>query len=102
MAFQFQFDWDPIKARRNGKKHGVTFDRAATIFLDPQALSQFDDEHSADEERWITLGLDAAGVLLVVCHSYKEEKGGRATIRIISARKATRSEGVQYSEDQSR
>jgi len=55
--FEYQFEWDPIKAHQNARKHGVTFERAATVFLDPQALSGFDEEHSQEEDRWITLGL---------------------------------------------
>jgi len=94
--FQYQFEWDPAKARRNEKKHGVTFERAATIFLDPQALSLFDEEHSQEEDRWITLGVDRTGILLVVCHTYREETETSARIRIISARKATRNETKQY------
>ena len=63
-------------------------------------MSIFDDEHSEQEERWITLGLDRAGVLLVVCHTFREEKEtGReasAKIRLISARRADRKEAAQY------
>lgn len=94
--FQYQFEWDPTKARQNARKHGVTFERAATVFLDAEALSLFDPEHSQDEERWITLGLDREGALLVVCHTYEGETGTNVRIRIISARKATRSEANQY------
>jgi len=94
--FQYQFEWDPIKAQRNARQHGVTFDRAATVFLDPEALSEFDDEHSQDEDRWITLGLDRGGILLVVCHTYHEESENSARIRIISARRATKNEAKQY------
>jgi uncharacterized DUF497 family protein len=60
--FQYQFEWDPIKAQRNLKQHGVSFEHATTVFADPAALSEFDDEHSQDEERWITLGLDRTGM----------------------------------------
>lgn len=95
-AFQYQFEWDPAKARRNLTKHGITFERAATVFLDPQALSLLDEEHSQDEKRWITLGLDRSGALLVVCHTYREETKTSARIRLISARKATRNEIKQY------
>lgn len=94
--FQYQLEWDPIKARQNTKKHGITFERAATVFLDPEALSIFDDEHSQQEDRWITLGIDRIGALLVVCHAYQEETEASAKIRIISARKATRNEAKQY------
>jgi len=70
----------------------VGFERAATIFLDPQALSTFDEEHSQSEDRWITVGLDRTGNLLVVCHTYGDETETSAHIRVISARKATRNE----------
>jgi uncharacterized DUF497 family protein len=85
------------KARDNLRKHRVAFERAATIFLDPAALSELDEEEeSGDEERWTTLGLDRAGVLLVVCHTYREETETSARIRLISARKPTRNEAKYY------
>ena len=96
MAFQYQFEWDPVKARQNAKKHRITFERGATIFLDPNALSLFDEQHSEDEERWITLGLDHTGALLVICHTYREETENSARVRLISARKATKNETKQY------
>ncbi len=67
MAFQYQFEWDPAKARQNARKHRVAFERGATVFLDPNSLSPFDEQHSDDEERWTTLGLDHTGTLLVIC-----------------------------------
>jgi uncharacterized DUF497 family protein len=98
--FEHQFEWDPAKALRNAREHRVSFERAATVFLDPRAMSIFDDEHSEDEERWNTLGLDRTGVLLVVCHTFREEKkagrGASAKIRLISARRADRREAAQY------
>lgn len=94
---EYQFEWDPKKARFNYKKHGVTFERAATVFNDTRALSLFDEEHSFAEERWITLGLDQSGVSVVVCHTFRNKEGHhKARIRIISARKATRKEIQQY------
>lgn len=66
------------------------------MFKDPNALSLFDKEHSEEEERWITLGLDEAGALLVVSHTFDEEEENRARIRLISVRKATKSEKKQY------
>ena len=95
-TFQYQFEWDPTKARQNARNHGITFERAATVFLDPEALSMFDNEHSQEEERWITLGLDRGRALLVVSHTYREETETTAWIRMISARKATRREARQY------
>lgn len=94
--FQYQFEWDATKTRRNLRDHGVAFERAASVFLDPQALSTFDDKHSPSEDRWITVGLDRTGNLLVVCHTYGEETETSARIRVISARKATRNEAKQY------
>jgi uncharacterized protein len=78
VAFQYQFEWDPAKARQNTRKHRVTFERGATVFLDPNALSLFDEQHSEEEERWITLGLDETGVLLVFpIRIMKKRKTGR-------------------------
>ena len=92
--FTYEFEWDPAKARDNLRKHRVAFERAATIFLDPEALSEFDEKESGDEDRWITLGLDRTGVLLVVCHTYREET--ETSARILSARKPTRNEAKHY------
>lgn len=98
-SFIYHFEWDPIKARGNLRKHGVAFERAATVFKDPKSLSQFDNEHSSHEDRWVTLGIDRNGVLLVVCHTYWDEaRDESARIRIISARKATKNEIKQYKE----
>lgn len=94
--FQYQFEWDSDKARQNARKHRISFERAATVFLDHDALSLFDEEHNRDEDRWVTLGLDRTGTLLVVCHTYQEETETSARIRIISTRRATRSEAKQY------
>jgi uncharacterized DUF497 family protein len=94
--FEDQFEWDAAKALRNLREHGVSFERGATVFLDPRAMSMFDDEHSEEEERWITLGLDRAGALLVVSHTYREETEASAKIRLISVRGANQSEAAQY------
>ena len=94
--FQYQFDWDPPKARQNLKRHGVSFERAATIFLDRSALSKFDETHSEVEDRSITLGLDQTGVLLVVCHTFRDDNGLSARLRLISARKASKGEQAEY------
>ena len=94
---QYNLEWDPSKARQNLQKHGVSFERAATVLLDSRALSLFDRQHSDDEESWVTLGSDSGGAVLVVCHTYHEEPDeDAARIRIISARKATRREQRQY------
>ena len=94
--FEYRFEWDPVKAERSAKDHGVTFEHAATIFLDARLLSQLDDEHGEEEERWVSLGLDRSTRLLLVCHTYREITERSASIRIFSARKATRRESKDY------
>lgn len=88
-----RFEWDPKKAAANLRKHGVSFDEAATVFQDDLSLSGDDPDHSLDEERNITFGVSSSGRLLVVSYTGRE---GR--IRIISARLATRSERKLYEE----
>ena len=92
------FEWDPNKAAANQRKHGVSFDQAATVFLDPRALSLYDEDHSTEEDRWITLGISATTGLLVVHHTYEESGPSTVRIRIISTRKATKREARQYTE----
>ena len=75
------------------KKHGVSFEEAATVFADENALVIPDPEHSHSEDRFIILGLSAALRMLVVCHCYREESD---VIRIVSARKPTKKEQLQY------
>ena len=93
---RYDFEWDIKKARNNIRKHKVSFERAATIFRDPNLLSIPDEEHSDTEERWITMGLDETGVLFVISHTFSNVGRGVSRIRIISARKATRNETKQY------
>jgi hypothetical protein len=95
---RYNFDWDPAKEKQNVRKHDVAFRRAATVFRDPNQLSIYDEEHSEDEDRWITLGIDSGGVLRVVIHTYEWIDEGLCEIRIISARKATNKETRQYRE----
>lgn len=95
---EYRFEWDPNKARQNRKKHGASFEQAATVFADPRAVTLYDTEHSEDEERWITLGLSVHAGLLVVCHTFAWIDPTCARIRIISCRRATRQESRQYSE----
>ena len=95
--FQYHFEWDRAKAAANARKHGVSFERAAAVFQDSEALSLYDRTHSdTGEDRWITLGMDAHGQLLVVCHTWREAGEGVTGCRIISARKATKAEVRQY------
>jgi uncharacterized DUF497 family protein len=92
-VLMFAFDWDPRKARLNAAKHGITFDEAVTVFLDPAALLLTDPDHSSpDEERWLLLGLSERGRVLLVVHAEIDD----VTIRLISARRATRNEIARY------
>lgn len=88
-----QFEWDPNKAARNVENHQVSFEEAATVFDDPLFITVIDEEHSVEEERYITIGLSQRGRLLLGAHT---DRAGR--IRIISARKATRREEQFYAE----
>ena len=95
-APQLDFEWDPAKAASNLAKHGVRFELAASVLLDPLALTVFDEAHSDFEERWFTLGLASDGKLLAVAHTYSVTGPNNARARIISAREATRHERRQY------
>jgi uncharacterized DUF497 family protein len=87
------FEWDPRKAAANVRKHGVSFEDAQSVFSDERARLIDDPDNSADEERFVLLGLSSNLRLLVVAHCYR--MGGNK-IRIISARKATREEQSFY------
>jgi uncharacterized protein len=88
-----RFAWDGRKAAQNRRKHGVSFDEAQTVFYDEHALEFFDPDHSAQEDRFVMLGVSVQLRLLVVCHCVRE---AQSVIRIISARKATRREAEHY------
>jgi len=88
-----RFDYDPQKAVTNFKKHGVSFEEAITVFSDPLASTLPDDQHSFDEERFITVGTSSRNRLLFVV--YTEDVSG---IRLIGARLATATEKRQYEE----
>jgi hypothetical protein len=90
---ELRFEWDARKNGSNKRKHGVSFEEACTVFYDDRALLISDPDHSEDEERFVLLGLGARARVLVVVHCYRERKD---VIRIISARKANRSERSQY------
>jgi uncharacterized DUF497 family protein len=88
------FTWDPRKAERNLAKHGVSFDDATTVFEDDFFLVFADPDHSTDERRFIIMGQSKSGRLLVVAYTERSD-----TIRIISAREATRQERKTYAEE---
>jgi uncharacterized DUF497 family protein len=87
------FEWDTDKASRNIEKHRVSFEEAATVFDDPIFITFVDDEHSIDEERYITIGMSKRGRLLMVAHANRDNR-----TRIISARRATKKEEQFYAE----
>lgn len=87
------FEWDENKAATNQQKHGITFQEAATVFQDEDALQIFDPDHSEAEDRFILLGMSSILRILVVYHCYRANDD---VIRIISARKATRNESSTY------
>ena len=88
-----KIEWDRRKAAANLKKHGVSFEEAATAFSDEHGRLLADPDHSDKEDRFILLGMSWSLRLVVVCHCYREASD---VIRIISARKATKSERAQY------
>jgi uncharacterized DUF497 family protein len=88
------FEWDPVKARQNRRKHRVSFQEAASVFGDPLAITYPDPDHSTVEQRFITVGMSGAGRVLLVAHADRE-----ANIRIISARKTTARERKHYEEE---
>jgi uncharacterized DUF497 family protein len=86
-----QFEWDLAKATINLAKHGVSFEEAATAFADPLSLTTYDPDHSEDEDRFILVGATDYGRLVVVIHTDRDD-----SVRIISARLATRAERKTY------
>lgn len=87
------FEWDEEKAKANLRKHGMSFDEATTVFIDPFSITIPDPHHSMDEQRYVDIGSSEKGHVLVVVYT---ERG--ASIRIISCRKATPSECKRYEE----
>ena len=89
------FEWDAEKAANNLRKHGVSFIEASQVFNDPLAIRLFDEDHSDQEERWVTLGQVFNRRLVVVVHTWQEDDDNMY-VRIISARQATAHETQNY------
>ena len=87
------FEWDINKAIHNLSKHGISFEEASTVFDDEYAILFSDPDHSDEEQRFLLIGMSSKTNLLVVCHCARVEE---SVIRIISARKATKTESKQY------
>lgn len=90
------FEWDPVKAGANQEKHGVSFEEASTVLGDTAALDGTDLGHSTTEPRRLRVGTSATGLVLVVAYTVRRQDDGES-IRIISARRASRRERVAYS-----
>jgi uncharacterized DUF497 family protein len=90
------FSWDAQKAISNYGKHGVSFEEAASLFSDPDALDWQDAEHSASEQRSKRLGISLAGRVLLVIYTVRRPRRDQEGIRIISARQASRKERKAY------
>ena len=88
------FEWDEEKAQDNLRKHGISFEEAQTVFNDPLAITIPDPDHSADEDRFITIGESDKRRILVAVYTERRKK-----IRLISARKASRTERKKYEEE---
>ena len=90
---ELRFQWDEAKNAANQRKHGVSFEEAQSVFYDERALLIEDPDEASREDRFVLLGLSDAMRTLLVCHCYRERE---SVIRIISARKADRSERADY------
>jgi uncharacterized DUF497 family protein len=91
-----EFEWNPLKAASNKKKHGISFEEAKSVFYDEFAVQFYDSDNSETEERCLMLGLSNESRVLLICHCEKEAGD---LIRIISARKATKNERKLYKGD---
>ena len=91
----YEFEWNDAKAAANEQKHAVSFTEAKTIFEDRFAIESFDVIHSVDEDRFVMLGRSDRNRVLIVAYTLRDYK----TIRIISARQATRRERLEYEEE---
>jgi hypothetical protein len=91
------FEWDPKKAKKNLEIHGISFDEASTVFRDALSLATYDPLHSDEEDRFVLIGNSYNNRLLVVVHTEKFN-----SVRLISARKATKKERNQYEENAKR
>jgi len=90
------FEWEIKKNKTNINKHGVSFEKAQTVFFDDIAIQFWDETHSKTEERFLMLGMSNKTRILLIVHCYREDE---STIRIISARKATNNEKREYTGD---
>ena len=97
MKREIRFVWDEWKNRQNQKKYGVAFEEAESVFFDEKAREFFDQDHSDEEDRFLLVGRSYRLRTLLICHCSRE---GERMIRIISARRATRTERSAYQRGQ--
>jgi uncharacterized protein len=90
---EITFEWDTSKAETNVRKHGISFEEAETAFYDQSSRVSYDPDHSQTEDRYLLLGMSDSRQLIVVCHIYRQNG---EYVRIISARRATKTEQQQY------
>jgi uncharacterized DUF497 family protein len=93
-----EFEWDEAKSASDLRKHGVTFDEAMAIFADPLLLTIADPDHDGVEERWVSVGENDKGRLILAVHTFVEREIQNVVIRLISARRPTKNEARQYRE----
>lgn len=96
MSCTYNFEWNPAKEQLNIRKHQLDFHLASSVFKDPSQLTLYDEEHSSDEDRWITIGLDRTGIIRLVVHTFEQIDQESFLVRIISARKASVNEQNVY------
>lgn len=94
----FNFEYDPLKEKTNQKKHNISFEESTSIFLDPNIVTIYDEDHSENEDRWLSIGTTKNGKILVVSHTFMEIDKTNISVRLISARKATKIETGHYRE----
>ena len=97
-SFELEVTWDAKKAEQNLRKHGVSFELAASAMQDPLAVTVPDVEHSESEQRWFTIGCTPSGECLIVCHTWHDLEPNKAAARFISARRPTKAERRWYEE----
>lgn len=92
----YEFEWDDAKAASNLSKHGVSFNETMSVFLDPLMMTRYDEGHSEEDERWVSLGRSGNGKLLLVVHTFTATGPNTALVRVISARDPSKREREQY------
>jgi uncharacterized DUF497 family protein len=95
-----RFEWDIDKAASNVQKHGVSFEEASTIFVDPLARTELDEEHSQNEERFATIGISSSARMLVAWHTERLADDGELVVRLIGARRPTPTERRFYESEE--